>query len=73
MTCEGRRRFSFASLAAALAALAFVASAGAADGYTIRPVPGGGGLDNPRGIALGSGGRIIVAEAGRGPAKSLFR
>ena len=64
------QRLMLTCIAAVLTALGVVGAAAASDGYTIRPVRGGGGLDNPRGIALGPGGRIVVAEAGRGAANA---
>ena len=62
------QRLLLPAVACILAALGVVGTAAAGGGYTISPVSGGGGLDNPRGIALAPGGRIIVAEAGRGAA-----
>lgn len=60
-----RRHVSLAgSLATAAAALALIVSPTLAADPSVSVVAGG--LDNPRGIAVGANGRIFVAEAGRG-------
>jgi sugar lactone lactonase YvrE len=59
-----RSRFALSAAAAILVVISVFASTASA-----KPDPAGtlvGGLDNPRGIAAGGGGSVLVAESGNG-------